>query len=73
MICETKCIRSHCLRLERKKSLPDLALTLRTRAEPRQPIDATMQLCRRDYLAPWDWPAALAMADACLPGFSTVC
>jgi hypothetical protein len=61
VICETKCIWSHYLLLDREKSLPDLALSLRTRAGPLQPIDATMQLCRTDYPAPWDWPAALTI------------
>jgi hypothetical protein len=42
VICETKCIWSHYLLLDREKSLPTLALSLRTRAEPLQPIDATM-------------------------------
>jgi hypothetical protein len=51
VICETKCIWSHYLLLDRKKSLPDLALSLRTKAGPLQPIDATMQLCRTDYPA----------------------
>jgi hypothetical protein len=64
VICETKCIWSHYLLLDRERSLPDLALSLRTRAGPLQPIDATMQLCRTDYPAPWDWPAALTIADA---------
>jgi hypothetical protein len=40
VICETKCIWSHYLPLDREKSLPDLALSLRTRATL-QPIDAT--------------------------------
>jgi hypothetical protein len=71
VICETKCIWSHYLLLDREKSLPDLALSLRTGAGPLQPIDATMQLCRTDYPAPWDWSAALTIADAGLQGFST--
>jgi hypothetical protein len=73
VIYETKCIWSHYLLLDRKKSLPDLALSLRTRAGPLQPIDATMQLYRTDYPAPWDWPAALTIADVRLQGFSTAC
>jgi hypothetical protein len=71
VICETKCIWSHYLLLDREKSLPDLALSLRTRAGPLQPIDATTQLCRTDYPAPWDWLAALTIAHASLQGFST--
>jgi hypothetical protein len=71
VICETKCIWNHYLLLHREKSLPDLALSLRTRAGPLQPIDATMQLCRTDYPAPCDWPAALTIADAGLQGLST--
>jgi hypothetical protein len=73
VICETKCIWSHYLLLHREKSVPDVALSLRTRAGPLQPIDATMQLSRTDYPAPWDWPAALTIADAGLQGFSTAC
>jgi hypothetical protein len=41
VICETKCIWSHYLPLDREKSLPDLALSLRTTAGPLQLIDAT--------------------------------
>jgi hypothetical protein len=73
VIRETKCIWRHCLLLDREKGLPDLALSLRTRAEPLQPIDATMQLCRTDYPAPWDWPAALTIEGVGLQGFSTAC
>jgi hypothetical protein len=71
VICETKCIGSHYLLLDREKNLPDLALSFRTRAGPLQPIDATMQLCRTDYPAPRDWSAALTIAHAGLQGFST--
>jgi hypothetical protein len=42
VIYETKCIWSHYLLLDRKKSLPDLALSLRTKAGPLQPL---MRLC----------------------------
>jgi hypothetical protein len=73
VICETKCIRSHYLLLAREKSLPDLALSFRTRAGPLQPIDATMQLCRTGYPAPSDWPAAFTRADGGLQSFPTVC
>jgi hypothetical protein len=73
VICETKCIWSHYLLPDREKSLPDLALSLRTMAGPLQPIDATMQVCRTDYPAPWGWPAALTIAHAGLQGFSTAC
>jgi hypothetical protein len=41
VIGETKCIWTHYLLLDREKGLPDLALSLRTRAGPLQPIDAT--------------------------------
>jgi hypothetical protein len=41
VICETKCIWSHYLFLDREKSLPNLARSLRKWAEPLQPIDAT--------------------------------
>jgi hypothetical protein len=63
VICETKCIWSYDPLLDREQSLPDLALSLYTKVGPLQPIDATMQLCRTDYPAPWAWPAALTMAD----------
>jgi hypothetical protein len=69
VICKTKCIWSHYLLLDREKSIPDLALSLRTRAGPLQPIDATMQLCRTDYPAPWDWPAAPYNSRPRLTGF----
>jgi hypothetical protein len=48
VICETKCIWSHYLLLDREKSLPDLALSLRTRAGPLRPMHAT--------LGPTKWP-----------------
>jgi hypothetical protein len=73
VICETKCIWSHYPLLNRKKRLPNLALSLRKRAAPLQPIDATMQLCRTDHPAPRDWPAALTIAKARLQGFSPAC
>ncbi len=73
MICETKRIRSHYLLVDRKKSLPNLAASLRKGAGPLHPIDATMQLCRPDYPAPRDWLAALTLADPGLQGFSTAC
>jgi hypothetical protein len=41
VICETKCIWSHYLLVDRKKGLPDLALSLRKGAGPLQLIDAT--------------------------------
>jgi hypothetical protein len=41
VICETKCIWSHYPLLDREKNLPGLAFSLRTRAGPLQPIDAT--------------------------------
>jgi hypothetical protein len=41
VICETKCIWSHYLLLDREIRFPDLALSLRTRAGPLQPIGAT--------------------------------
>jgi hypothetical protein len=41
VICETKCIWSRYLLLDREESLPDLALSLCTKAGPLQPIDAT--------------------------------
>jgi hypothetical protein len=73
MIGETKCIWSHYLLLDREKGLPNLLPSLREGAGPLQPIDATMQLCRTDYPAPGDWPAALTIADAGLQGLSTAC
>jgi hypothetical protein len=73
VICETKRIWSHYLPLDREKSLANLALSLRKGAGPPQPIDATMRLCRPDYPAPRDWPAAPTIAEAGLQGFSTAC
>jgi hypothetical protein len=69
VICETKCIWSHYLLLDREQSLPNLALSLRTRAGLLQPIDATMHFCRTDDPAPWDSSAALTIANAGLQGF----
>jgi hypothetical protein len=73
VICETKCIWSHYVLLDREKSLPNLAPSLRKRYGPLQPIDATMQLCRTDYPAPRAWSAALTIAKSGLQGFSTAC
>jgi hypothetical protein len=64
VICETKCIWSHYLLLDRQGSLPNLSPVLRSWAGPLQPIDATMQLCRTDYPAPRDWSAAVTIAEA---------
>jgi hypothetical protein len=41
VICETKCIWSHYLLLDREKSLPNLVARLCKRAGPRQWIDVT--------------------------------
>jgi hypothetical protein len=41
VICETKCIWSHYLLLDREKGLPNLVPSLRKGAGPLQPIDAT--------------------------------
>jgi hypothetical protein len=79
-MCGTKVIRSHYLPLDRDKSLPDLGLSLRTRAGPLQPIDATppwrglVDLSASggtDHPAPWDRPVALTITRAGLQGFST--
>jgi hypothetical protein len=73
VICQTKSIWGHYPLLDREKSLPELALSLRTKAGPLQPIDATLRLCRTDYPAPLDSLAALTVAHADLQGFSTAC
>jgi hypothetical protein len=73
VICETKCIWSHYLLLDREKSLPNFVPSLRKGAGPLQPIDATMRLCRTDYPASRDWSAALSIAKSGLQGFSTAC
>jgi hypothetical protein len=64
VICETKCIWSHYLLLDREKSLPDLVPSLRKGVGPLQPVDATMQLCRTDYPVSGDGSVALTIADA---------
>jgi hypothetical protein len=64
VICKTKGIWSHYLLLDREENLPNLALSLREGAGPLQPMDATMHLCRTDYPAPRDWPAALTIIKA---------
>jgi hypothetical protein len=71
VICETKCIWSHYLLLDREKSLPHLVPSLRKGVGPLQPIDATMQLCRTDYPAPRLWWAVLAIAKSALQDFLT--
>jgi hypothetical protein len=73
VICETKCIWSRYLLLDREKSHANVAPSLRKGAGPLQPIDGPMQFCRTEYPAPWHWSAALTMADARLQGLSTAC
>jgi hypothetical protein len=76
VICETKRIWSHCLLLDREKSLPNVTLSLRKGAEPLQPIDATTPwrgFVEQITLPPRDQPAALTVAEAGLQGLSAAC
>jgi hypothetical protein len=73
VICETKCIWSHYLLLDREKSLPNLALSLRKGAGR---FNRLMRLCsfvEQITLPPRDWPTVLSIADAGLQGFSAAC
>jgi hypothetical protein len=69
VICETKCIWSHYLLLDREKSLSNLVPSLRKGAGPLQPIDATMQLCRTDYPASPGLAGSLYNSKVRLTGF----